>query len=281
MTSSLNGLRVRIFLPAAVLGLLSFGSPPRAGIGQEDGLAEARRAIGADTVVLRSLMFEGSMLSGFNGLTGEPSETPRALTVRLLLPDFYLNTQTRSGVTYLRGFRRAAPFFESRREGSLTQMPLETSHLRSYQSDVARLLLGMFGVANGVLPLTVSSQDESLVVVAGGDDGFEAFVDLDSETGVPVRVRYVDDIEYPSRPLSSADRSQGRLPPVTRESAEVTLSFGDRRPVDGIAVPHLIRKTAAGRRLEELRLTRVVVNPPLGSSDFVGSGLVGAKGFER
>ena len=251
--------------------------PARAATGQQDApaaLRKARAAVGNEATRIKSLILEGTIMSGFNGVTAEPMTTAVALTIQVLTPSYYLNRQQGSSITYLRGFRREVAFFESRRTGEKNKGTGRTSpsmgagELAMFRRYVARLLLGMFVEATAVLPIAPTAPASTLRVPVKGPDEFAAVVELDPTTNVPVRLRYQDTVDYPERAVTDADRKAGVVPPWKHEVTEVTVSFEDRRHVDGFLVPFTIRQTAAGRRFEEIRLSRVVVNPPLTPADF-------------
>lgn len=237
-------------------------------------LRKARAAVGNEATRIRSLTLEGTIMSGFNGVTAEPMTTPVALTVQLLTPDYYLNRQQTSSITYLRGFRGNAAFFESHRTGEKGTGRASPSmggrELAMFRAYVARLLLGMFAEAAAVMPITPTGSAANSQLSVKGPEGFAAVVELDSTTGLPLRVRYQDRVDYPERAVTDADRKSGVVPPWKNEVTEITISFEDRKQVDGFLVPLTIRQTAVGRRFEEIRLSRVVVNPRLTPADFGG-----------
>ena len=49
---------------------------------------------------------------------------------------------------------------------------------------------------------------------------------------------------------------------------EETMTFGDRRDVNGLKIPFHITTTAGGRVIDELILEQVLVNPEIGKGDF-------------
>jgi hypothetical protein len=234
----------------------------------------ARASVGSAKTNVKSLVLYGSCLAGFNGVTAQPLDRPKSLEIRLLLPDYYERIDKDASEIVKNGFRKDEPFLvvepigRSVSVGSRPPGPDVTVLHRLY---VTRLLLGMVADARGVLPLEVRGSTARAgedVVSLAGPDGFSAFVDVDRASGLPLRVRYMDDVRYPE-PLSDDDRKAGRMPgPWNVERAEVTITFGDRRTVSGLQIPFWIKTTALGRRFEEIRLDRVVVNPPLSPSGF-------------
>lgn len=276
---SSTALRVTLALAAlAGLGQARLSFPALAAGGQQDGayaLRKARAAVGNDTTRIRSLTLEGTIMSGFNGVTAEPMTTPVALTIQVLAPDYYLNRQQSSSITYLRGFRRTVAFFESHRSGEKgagrASPSMGNSELTLFRAYVARLLLGMFVETAAVIPITPAGPAVDSRVQVNGPGDFSASVELEATTSLPVRLRYRDTVDYPERAVTDADRKAGVIPPWKQEIAEVTISFEDRKSVNGFLVPFTIRRSAVGRRFEEIRLSRVVVNPPLTPADFGGA----------
>jgi hypothetical protein len=121
----------------AATGTLA-GSKARAGAQTSRVLARAQRAVatgGASPV--RALVLRGFILTGFNAATAKLMEPPAELEIRVLLPDHYLNLQTRGSHLLNTGIRGKVGFFGA--AGSVRPVPPETAD--ELRADVARLLV--------------------------------------------------------------------------------------------------------------------------------------------
>ena len=174
------------------------------------------------------------------------------------------------------GFRGGSPFVEVEAVSpDVTGFGvIETTgpDVLSRSNIIWRLLLGMLGDAKDIAAVKASRSPGSVgrsdAIAFAGPNGFAATVDIDTKSALPLRVRYVDDVRYPVA-LTDQDRAARRMPgPWTVERVEVTISFEDRRLTGSLLLPYLIRQTAAGRRFEEIRFDRIVVNPSLTAADF-------------
>jgi hypothetical protein len=75
-------------------------------------------------------------------------------------------------------------------------------------------------------------------------------------------VRYQDLVSFPV----AGGAASGSMPPP--ESVEVTLTFEDRRMVDGFSLPFRIRQTARDVTFQDIRFETILVNPPLTAAEF-------------
>jgi hypothetical protein len=75
-------------------------------------------------------------------------------------------------------------------------------------------------------------------------------------------VRYQDLVSFPV----AGGAPSGSMPPP--ESVEVTLTFEDRRTVDGFSLPFRIRQTARGVTFQDIKFDSILVNPPLTAAEF-------------
>ena len=137
------------------------------------------------------------------------------------------------------------------------------------QRAVAAAPLRDSGDAGGIKQVTATPAGAGTWHLVGAN-GFDCLIDLDRATGLPLSVRYTDMVGFlpPYDPTEKQWRSD---PP---ERAEVTITFADRRLIDGVHLPFRITTTArslsTGRKntREEIRFERVRVNPPLTAADF-------------
>ena len=245
----------------------------------QGSMVKAREALGGDAAIagVKSLVLYGTVLSGFDGITAQPLNTPKTLEIRILLPTHYMRIERDSRQEHRMGFRGGSPFVEVEAVSpdvrvSASSRPPGPDVLSLFQQYLARLLLGMLGDAKDIAAVKASRSPGSVgrsdAIAFAGPNGFAATVDIDTKSALPLRVRYVDDVRYPVA-LTDQDRAARRMPgPWTVERVEVTISFEDRRLTGSLLLPYLIRQTAAGRRFEEIRFDRIVVNPSLTAADF-------------
>lgn len=185
---------------------------------------------------------------------------PAPLTMLLLLPGSYLRenrrseTLERSGVSNGKLLNGYPPNLSSR-SGSY-----ESDQL-SQQWIMARLFLAFFVETQSSFPLSASADPTSpdKVVRLMGPDGRLLLMDFDTGEPWASRLRYRDTVSLP----------QGSGGSVS-STVEVSLELGDYKAFAGRWIPHQLTTTARGVVLEEIRIDRLVVNPPLTSKDFEG-----------
>ena len=227
-------------------------------------LARAQRVMGTAEQPVRSLILRGTILAGFNAATGALMEPAMGLEIRLLLPDHYLNSQTRDSVVYKRGFQKDTGFF-----GSRNVRPVQPSTVAEYRADVTRLLVGLLGEINGPLVLTPTDIDNRRVnLTSKVDASFRGVLEIAAASDLPSRLQYPGTARYPERPITEQERLNGMSAPWKDVNTEISIEFQNFRPVAGLKLPHLVRKTANGRLLEEIRIERFEINPRLTPGDF-------------
>lgn len=239
-------------------------------------LVRARKAVGADRLRVTSLSAKGTVYSGFNGVTGQPLERAATLYVKVQCPDFYVRVQEDGRKRRRIGFARLEPILSIAPLREETQVgvtppddPAEFIDLQRHA--IGLFLLGALADTCGMFKTTVivppSDKPQDVEVLQTRTRG-PVSIDFDRQSGFPLRVRYVDEVFMP-KPISPADRKQGRLSEVQRITTEVVLSFDDRRAVGGIRFPHKFLKTANGIRLEQISFDEVLINPALSLDEFV------------
>jgi hypothetical protein len=254
------------------------GAGARVGPAAQEAASEliaARAAVGppAALAALKSLVLEGT-IQNLNHNTGVLGPEER-LEIRILLPDNYLRivrdsrvlrTYGFSGTTVLRSMRPIAP-------GPFTaRLAPDPVALAADRATLARLMLGMVGDTATALALTIRTAtlpDGARALEASGADGFTAWLDLAPGSPVPLQLRFDADVSFPVEGGTERNLGHARvasMPP--RVNAEVALMFEDRRLVGGLRLPHRIRRVSRGVTFEDIRLERVIVNPPLTAKDF-------------
>jgi hypothetical protein len=185
---------------------------------------------------------------------------------------------------------------------------LRQAALRRSREDLARLLLGMIAGTQASFPVTYTyaAQAESPdgradVIDVKGADHFAVRLFLDSESHLPLMLTYsapeprmmVRTLARPGRggpPPAGADRvprtpedlsgaDKDRLDKAAKEAegapvkmVEHQVFFSDFREVDGLSLPHQIRRGTTGKTSEEWEIKSYKVNPSLDGDRFkVGS----------
>lgn len=228
----------------------------------ESALARAHEAIGgaARIAAVRSLSMAGVTLTGMSEPEGPARDAPVPTELKIAFPDRYV--RARSGMRL--GFDGVTPIHV------VPPPPPGVRVLRTPVNWVAiqtvplvRWLIGIFADARGMMDLKIAAApgDPHLLLVTGprmglntGPKNFAARIDLDSATGMPLRVRYLDHLAYGGNRRA--------------RDVEVMIAFEDRRLVDGLMLPHRIVRTVEGVRWEDVRFREVKVNPILTDADF-------------
>ncbi len=229
-----------------------------------DPLKAVRAAIGGETRVaaVRALHLQGEVafLNLANGQMGEFE----SLDVRILLPDRYLRTENNgrvvktagfSGVVLLNGVQALIP-------GMSVNASFGPDQIATERIRLARLLIGLLATSSTTLPLTARPGNASGLLALSGPDNLAWALDVDPTTSVPSRLRFEGNVYTPV----PGGRVSG---PPTPTRGEVTITFGERRNTDGLILPYRITTSAAGVISEDIRLHKIVVNPPLTTKDFV------------
>jgi hypothetical protein len=115
------------------------------------------------------------------------------------------------------------------------------------------MLLGMASLATPEVWLTLrqppadpaNSFVTARTLQAAGKDNFLATILYDAPVAVPLRVQY------------------------TAARRKVVTTFGDRRKIGALLLPHTMMTTRDGETVEELTFHEIVVNAPLTRADFV------------
>ena len=173
------------------------------------------------------------------------------------------------------------------------------------RAELARLLLGLVGGTQPGFPVTYSyvGQAESPdgkaeVVDVKGPDGFAARLFIDTETRLPLMLTYIAPEPRvvtrtiggpggtPMRERAEGGRRAPELTPEERERLEEErkaleatppkmiehrLFFSDYREVNGISLPHSIRRGTGSATTEEWEIKSYKVNPSIKADRFTVS----------
>ncbi len=227
-----------------------------------EAVASAREALGGTHVdAVKALLLQGE--SRALNLANSQMSPPTLLEIRILMPDHYVRIERTesmerrsgfSGQTVLNAIKPLKP--DVNVSGSWGPEQIKTE-----RNTVARLLLGALvrsDMLQGLRPVSASGH----TIAFEAPDGFAATLELDAATRIPVRLTYRSFVRFPppsGQPITGP-------PPGT--DADVTVTFGERRAVAGVLLPHRITTTAKELALSELRFHKIVVNSGLTRDDF-------------
>jgi len=293
-----------------------------------DVIAAARKAIGDKKLDgLKTLSVEASMQRNVNTM-----QMASEIELLLELPDRYVRTESSSGPMAMAGGAMTVGFNGDKvirpanasfaagggmviRMGPGGPMPgggeklspeeqerADKQMLRSYRTEISRLMLGWFGAAHPALnaQYTYAGEAESPdgkadVIDVKNADGFSARLFVDQQTHLPLMVTYqapqprVITAGGPMRAgaapggerreMSDEERKKAReaaeqqiqeLQKQPPAMAEFTIFFDDWREVGGVKFPHKLRRAVAGATNEEWTINKVKVNPKIDAKKFEG-----------
>lgn len=223
----------------------------------------ARMAVGGNVSKLKTLEMKGQSKVDFNG-------TLIACTfdIKILFPDYYLRVDATPTDAKLAGYagKNVLSAIKSGANVSVPPDNLRNVILKNERQRLARLLLGAAtyvtpdvsmifhsaGLTGGAIDPRVSARTaasaegrgEPNVAEISGPDGFRGRLTVDAVDRMPKT------LVYPAQPQ------------------EETMTFADRRDVDGLKLPFHITTTSGGRVIDELILDQILINPEIGKKDF-------------
>lgn len=233
-------------------------------------IAEAQAAIGSTRALqdVRSLILQGTVREGFNGVTGKLINTAYPVEIRIIRPDHFVRIVTTQSMEVRNGYRGAELLNEW-----IPLRPDINYHVQSRPEDIkheharfARLILGMLAEPRTSLRLTAKASGTGFVELVG-PDGFRMTLELDSVTRLPSAVRYQDELPF-AIPMTPDAAKKGVAPLPKPERADVAWVFDDHRLTDGLRLPYRVRQVSRDVTFFDMRFDRILVNPPLKSSDF-------------
>jgi hypothetical protein len=234
-------------------------------------MQKAPRAV-SGSVTVKSLALEGSRATGPELMMMPPRTPMGRVELLFLLPEQYRQMLVSPSMMSYRGFSRNVPLLGAKAlqpNAHAEAGTPATNFVDTQRVAAARLVFGILGDAEGIMPVTATPAGAGTWHLVGAND-FDCLIDLDPATGVPLRVRYTDMVGF-LPPFDPTEKQWRSDPP---ERAEVTLTFADRRLIEGVQLPFRVTTTArslsTGRQniREEVRFEHVRVNPPLTPADF-------------
>jgi hypothetical protein len=229
----------------------------------ENTFRYARMAVGGGVSKLKALQLNGRSRVDLNG-----SLVDCTLDIKILFPDHYLRVDATPTDAKLAGFAGKTVLNAIRAGANLSVPPdnLTSAILKNEQMRLARLLLGAAtyvtptfamifrssGLTGGVVDPRVSAKTiaqaegrgDPNVAEVTGPGGFRGRLVVDGINRMPAK------LIYPNDPM------------------EETMTFEDRRDVNGLKLPFHVTTTAGGRIVDELILSQILMNPEIGKGDF-------------
>jgi hypothetical protein len=227
---------------------------------------------------LRSLILRGRMQSAADD--GSPLDG--RVEIKILLPDYFLQTETYGPLERMSGFAGKSLLTAIRDHGK-TELPpgnLTSALLKLAHAHLTRLMLGSttyitadqeltFRTSGGVAEMVDPRQQgraaarstdptvgarASAIVTNGASDPFS--MDVASES---FSARFVVD-HLSQAPAQLVYQGAKQVP--------TTMAFADRREVGGLLMPYRIATTAGDRVVETLTFDEILVNPELSKNEF-------------
>lgn len=245
--------RLLVSFPLLCVALAAQNYVSFEGAGADRLFRQSRTALGGEASVISITAFVMKGTVRVSTPDGGPPE--RAIEIRALLPDQYLRIESGGPWTRRSGFSGASLLTEIRKGDTIDKPPAQiTAALhRGEKARFARLLLGLASLATPDVWLTIKQPGDvtevgsalGRVLEVTSKDNFMTQVFYDTP-GLPLRVEY------------------------EANKRRVSITFGDRRKVAGVLLPHTITTTVDGLPVDEIRLSEIAVNPALTKADFGG-----------
>ena len=212
---------IAVMVGVAVLSM--HAAPGRSGAQAQEGqLLRARQALGGEQRIsaIRSLTMSG--VRG-NGMVS-------TVDYRMLFPDQFVRVEVneRIGHKTHTGFNGSTPILDRRpvtRANDAFFSGMRTpadDHVDRQRAGLAQLLVGMLADSRGVLDLSYHPKDAATIAVTGPGE-FSGTLDLDAETGVPVRFRYNGEVHVSGQATTPGGND--------RRTKVFTSRKGDRKSV--------------------------------------------------
>ena len=239
--------------------------------GAESLLERARQAVGYQRTALHALLFRGTVTEGVNAVTGRPVSEAKSLEIRILLPDNYLRIDGAGSDNRVSGFRGAIPLGTTKgmHGGGPRGAGVQPSLIGYERNRLARLVLGVLAeTASGIIlrPQDVLRTADYQTVVLGTSGGPVWYLDLEKASHVPMQLRFADSVPMVT-PLTGDELRAGVVRMPVPQQVEVTVTFGERRMIGRLLLPHLIVTRVRGVTFETMRYDTISLNS-LRISDF-------------
>ena len=266
-------------------------------------LSDVRTALGGDKLAkVTALSVEGT----YRRTVGE-REMSGDIELALELPDKFLRTETfgfdpTSPTRRFSGFNGQVPIESTSGGGGrmmirmgpgagpegreLSEDEIKARRLRAAHRDFARLIVALVAGSSARFPLEYhyageaeSADGKADVLDVKGPEDFTARLFVDKTSRLPLMLMYRD-----AMPRMQMFRGTPGGPPPSREEIErrmkemreagpppqvdVQLFLSDHKKVDGVLLPHTIRRAVDGNTVEEWTIETFKVNPSFKADKF-------------
>jgi hypothetical protein len=264
-----------VWLSGVVVVGLVIGAASAGGGPVPASLQAAREALGGEKRLraVKALLLQGTSQS-LNAGSGQMLPA-QPFEIRIVFPDHYLRLSANPMIFMRNGFagdRLIDEWKPANPEVRMSKTP-QPDQMQKSRAECARFMLGIMAATQTPLRLDVKAAGSGAggggdTLLVTGPEGFSVSLDLDPQSRVPLRVRYQNDqMHFPRTGQAAADPAlRGTVPPPER--AEDTFIFDDRRPVDGVLMPHRIREVSRDITFHDWRFEKIVINPPLTTQNF-------------
>jgi hypothetical protein len=254
----------------------------------DDGLLAIRAALGGSAALdsVRTFRMEGKDTRVIG-----PLRLASEVTITVVRPDHYLRVDTttlagRSTETAV-GFAGSVVVQSARGQDGVridpaTLIPAAArdqvlrAAAQEQRRDLRRLLLGCLAGPFDATSMAIRARGLAEAADGRADltrltfaDASEATLFSDTATHLPVMVTWEGpDVLATLQGIGRRTEERARsspvaAPPASSSSIEHRFYFSDFRAVGALRWPFVIRRAAAGELVEELRIDRVVINPPI------------------
>ncbi len=221
-------------------------------------------AVGGGAVSkLKALEFKGTSKVEMNGFLIDCT-----VDIKILFPDHYLRVDATATDAKLAGYA-GKDILNAIRSGPNLSIPpanLTSAILKNERTRLARFLLGsltyftpdtaMVFHSSGLHVEMVDPRVKAKTSATAEGRGEPNIADITSRDGFSARLTVDASEKWPAKLVYPASPS------------EETMTFADRRDVNGLKIPFHVTTAAGGRTIDDLRFDQVLVNPEIGKGDF-------------
>ena len=277
--------RVIVYVISLLMTLGSFAARASGDAKAEQLLAQARAALGGDTILNK---VRGLTAVGTYQRTMADRQLGGDITIELQLPDKILRTESMNpmgdltviteqglnGEKLLRSQRSVnAPPGAVIRMSPAPTGDAEVQAIRNARADFARTAVAFLLASPASVPLEFTYGGEAEaddgkadVVDAKGPGSFALKLFLDKKTHRPLMLSYrgaAPSLQIRTQqgpPPPDGGHPAGELPPAS-PIVDIMLFLDDYKSVDGVMLPHHLSRSIDGKPTEEMTFTTIKLNP--------------------
>jgi hypothetical protein len=274
------------FAVACVIGVLAAGAAAQDLLDFQDSnargvLKRSREAVGGVETVAH---LQSLVITGISRIPGGAGLLECELEIRILLPDRYLRIERASFGEKRSGFSGKNPLSVISERGQ-TVLPPESVHKQIVESERDRMLQLLLGAAAYLSP-----KDTRLVQSVSGSLSTEqpqATSEAAAQRRADQRAKEVGNAApqhqpdstwtagFPDQHTIEVSVREGsrfrfttdgrtsvpaRISYVNANHEEVIVTFGERRPTDGLNLPYRVTTTSRGHIIDDLLINEIAVN---------------------